>query len=469
MITILNMKIQYTVLTFFALSLLLACKSKDKSGQNQPNMIFIFADDWGFGDLSCHGSTFIKTPVLDKMASEGIDFQNFSVCNPVCSPSRVALITGQFPARHSVHGHFATVESHITRKMPDWLDPQAPLLPRILKNAGYATGHFGKWHLSNNFVKDAPGPLEYGYDEYGAFNLPGQLHQMDVDSTIIRTIDFVKRHKDGPFFVNVWIHATHTPHYPKDKYMQQFAGLNEQQQVYAAVVAEYDDLIGQLFATLKELGIDENTLVMFSSDNGPENTGNSKSTDDTSTGPGLGPFYSVGETGGLKGRKRSLFAGGVRVPFLVRWPGVVPAGTIDKITDMATVDLLPTFVELAGASYPEGYQPDGESILSAIKGKPFRREKPICWQWLYSNNRTDFWPRAAIQDGNWKLLINEKTGKAELYNITTDWAEQMDVAAENPEKVKALTQKINVFEESLPKDPLAKCFSKEREAIQISK
>lgn len=463
------MKIQNTLLTIFALFLFFAGNSKENAKQKQPNIIFIFADDWGFGDLSCHGSTFCKTPTLDKMASEGIDFQNFSVCNPVCSPSRTAVVTGQFPARHSVHGHFATVQSHVQRGMPDWLDPQATQLQRMLKNAGYATAHFGKWHLSNDFVKDAPSPLAYGYDEYGAFNLPGQLHQMHVDSTMIRTIDFVKRHKNGPFFINAWIHATHTPHYPKEKYMQQFADLNEQQQVYAAVVAEYDELIGQLFAILKELGIDNNTLVMFSSDNGPEFTGKDKNVNDTSTGPGLGSYYSVGETGGLKGRKRSLFAGGVRVPFLVRWPGVVTAGLVDKITDMATVDLLPTFVELAGASYPKGYQPDGVSILSAIKGKPFKREKPIYWQWLYANNRTDFWPSAAVQDGNWKMLTNEKSGKTELYNIATDWAEQKDLANVNPEKVKSLTQKINAFEESLPKNPPSNCFSKERQTLQISK
>jgi N-acetylgalactosamine-6-sulfatase len=447
--------------------LIFSCNLKSHSDSFiKPNIIFIFADDWGYGDLSCHGSTFCKTPALDKMASEGIDFQNFSVCNPVCSPSRTALMTGQFPARHSVHGHFATVESHIKRGMPDWLDPNAPMMPRMLKNAGYATAHFGKWHLSNNFVEDAPSPLEYGYDEYGAFNLPGRLHQMDVDSTMIKTINFIKTHKDEPFFINAWIHATHTPHYPKEKYLKQFSGLDDQQQVYAAVVAEYDNQIGQLFSTLKELGIENNTLVIFSSDNGPEITGNMKTINDASTGPGLGSFYSVGETEGLKGRKRSLFAGGVRVPFLVWWPGVVTAGLVDKITDLAAVDLLPTFVELAGATYPQGYQPDGESILPAIKGEPFKREKPIYWQWLYSNNRTNFWPSAAIQDENWKLLMNKKLGRVELYNINGDWGEQRDVAAENPEKVKILTQKIMAFEVSLPNNPPTNCFSETRDKNQ---
>ncbi|MFH5831028.1 sulfatase [Halalkalibaculum sp. DA384] len=432
----------------------------------QPNIIFIYADDWGYGDLGIHGCTYCETPNLDKMASEGIDFKNFSVVNPVCSPSRVALMTGQFPARHSVHGHFASVESHMNRDMPDWLDPNAPMLPRMLKEAGYATAHFGKWHLTNTHVQDAPSPLEYGYDEYGAFNLPGRLHQMQADSTIYKTIDFVRRHKDQPFFVNAWIHATHTPHYPRLKYLNQFDNLDEQQQVYAAVVAEYDARIGELFAALKELGLDENTLVIFSSDNGPEITGNRKSIDDNSTGPGLGSYYSVGETGGLKGRKRSLFAGGVRVPFIVRWPGQAPAGTVDKTTEMAAVDLLPTFVELAGASYPENYQPDGESLVPAIMGKSYDRQKPIYWDWRYARERPGFWPSAGIQDENWKLLVNEEMDRTELYNIDTDWAEQEDRSAQRPEKVKELWEQMKTIEESLPEQPSACCFSKEREKLK---
>lgn len=461
------------VLSLFTL-ILLSCGGKQETKKEsiaeektQPNIIFIFADDWGYADLGIHGSTFCKTPNLDKMAAEGIDFQNFSVVNPVCSPSRVAVMTGQYPARQSVHGHFASVESHIKRNMPDWLNPQAPLLPKMLKEAGYSTAHFGKWHLSNTHVEDAPSPLEYGYDEYGAFNLPSNLHQMQADSTIYKTIDFVKRHKDKPFFINAWIHATHTPHYPKEEYMQQFAHLDEQQQVYAAVVAEYDARIGELFSTLKILGIDENTLVVFSSDNGPEITGKNKITEDNSTGPGLGTYYSVGETGELKGRKRSLFAGGVRIPFLVRWPSNAPAGVVDKTTELATVDLLPTFLELAGASYPENYQADGVSIASAISGESFIRQKPIYWDWRFSSDRPDFWPSAAVQEGNWKLMTNDELGKVELYNIASDWAEQTDVSADNPEKLKELTYKLEAFQSSLPIAAPENCFSKERETLKL--
>ena len=471
------MKTSNSSLMLSLLSLiLLSCGGKQEAKkepmvkeESRPNIIFIFADDWGYGDLGIHGSSFCKTPNLDKMAAEGIDFQNFSVVNPVCSPSRVAVMTGQYPARHSVHGHFASVESHINRNMPDWLNPNAPLLPRMLKQAGYTTAHFGKWHLSNTHVEDGPSPLEYGFDEYGAFNLPSSLHQMHADSTLYKTIDFAKRNKDKPFFINAWIHATHTPHYPKEEYMQQFAHLNEQQQVYAAVVAEYDARMGELFTTLKDLGIDDNTLVVFSSDNGPEITGKNKITEDNSTGPGLGTYYSVGETAGLKGRKRALFAGGVRIPLLVRWPGKVPAGKVDKTTELATVDLLPTFLELAGSNAPGNYQADGESIVPAIMGKAFDRKKPIYWDWCFSSDRPDFWPSAAVQFGNWKLLTNEELGRTELYNIAADWAEQKDVSAENPEKLKELLNKLKAFQESLPKSPPENSFSKARDNIETGK
>ncbi|MDO6738196.1 sulfatase-like hydrolase/transferase [Wenyingzhuangia sp. 2_MG-2023] len=460
------MKYYNTIFIKFLVLLLISINNLTLTAQDkrQPNIIFIYADDWGYGDLGIHGSSFCETPSLDKMSAEGIDFQNFSVVNPVCSPSRVAVITGQYPARHSVHGHFASVESHVKRNMPDWLNPKAPMLPRMLKEAGYTTAHFGKWHLSNTHIKDAPSPLAYGYDEYGAFNLPSDLHQMQVDSTLYKTIEFAKRNKNKPFFVNAWIHATHTPHYPKKKYMDKFAHLNEQQQVYAAVVAEYDDRIGELFKTLKELGIDNNTLVLFSSDNGPEFTGNEshKITEDNSTGPGYGIYYSVGTTGGLKGRKRSLFAGGVRIPFIVRWPGTVPAGVVNKTTKLATIDLLPTFLELAKLDLPKGYKPDGVSIVRALKGEVMERDSEIFWDWRFSSNRKYFWPSGGVQKGSWKLLTNEKIGKTALYNIDSDWREKVDVSNQNPQIVKELKDKLKSFKNTLPISAPESCFSSER-------
>ncbi|CAN0367687.1 unnamed protein product, partial [Ectocarpus sp. 4 AP-2014] len=187
---------------------------------------------------------------------------------------------------------------------------------------------------------------------------------------------------------------------------------------------------------------------------------------DASTGPGLGLYYSVGETAGLKGQKRSLFAGGVRIPFIVRWPGTVPGGIVDKTTEMTTVDLLPTFLELAEVTSPKGYEPDGESIVSVLKGETYNRVKPIYWNWLYARNRTDFWPSAGIQEANWKLLTNQKLNRTELYNISTDWAERKDVSAENSGRVAAMMEKLHTFEATLPTSPPDNCFSKERETLK---
>lgn len=427
-----------------------------------PNIVFIFADDWGYGDLSCHGSNTVKTPYLDRLAQEGIDFQNFTVCNPVCSPSRTAVMTGQFPARHCIHQHFAGVEHHQKTGMPDWLDPDVPMLPRMLQQAGYVTGHFGKWHLTNRHIDDAPLPPAYGYDEYGAFNLPGK--QIGVADTCPLAADFIRRHRDKPFFVNVWIHETHTPHYPKDAFLKQFEHLDEQQRVYAAVVAEGDAGVGLILDTLKELNLDKNTLVIFSSDNGPEWTGSDsgKKLNDISTGAGLGTYYSVGTTAGLKGRKRSLFAGGVRTPFIARWPGLIPAGKTDRSSVISAVDLFPTFLELVGQDMPRNYRSDGESILSALYGKPFKRNRPIYWEWKGYHGKPHLWPCIGVRDGKWKLMLNQEMNRTELYDIEADWAETRDLSAEYPEVVRSLTAQVLQWKTTLPDKPPSHCFSKLR-------
>lgn len=463
-----QMRVVKQSIIFIVLSMLfISCEKEESIRESitKPNIIFIYADDWGLGDLGCYGSTFCKTPNLDKMALEGSCFTNFAVVNPVCSPSRTAVMTGNFPAIHGVHGHFATVKSHIQRNMPDWLSPDITLLPKVLKDGGYRTAHFGKWHLSNTHVSDAPSPLEYGYDEFGCFNISSNFRQMSADSTIYRTMEFIENNRDKPLFVNAWIHATHTPHYPKEQYLKQFSYLNEQQQVYASIIADADYKIGLLFDKLKELNLDKNTIVVFSSDNGPEITGDRIYSHDNSTGPGLSTHFSVGETAGLDGQKHSIFAGGVRVPFLVRWPGVVPVGRVDSTTALSSVDILPTFADLAGVTLPENYRPDGESIVKALKGESFKRDKIIYWQWKSAQNRPYFWANAGIQEDNWRLLINRELGKQELYNIGSDWGEKIDVIESNIEKAEELLLKLDKWEKSLPAHPSPDCFSSERESF----
>ena len=162
---------------------LLACLwSSSVVAAERPNIVFILADDWGWGDLGCHGHPYVKTPNIDRLAAEGTDFHRFTVASGVCSPSRTAVMTGHFPARYNIDGHFAWVPSNAKRNMPDWLDPQVPLLSRFLQESGYATAHFGKWHLSNNMIPDSPLPSEYGFDTYGAFNCAGEQMPVHEDA-----------------------------------------------------------------------------------------------------------------------------------------------------------------------------------------------------------------------------------------------------------------------------------------------
>lgn len=417
-----------------------------------PNIIFIFADDWGWGDLGIHGSEIYKTPNIDRLAAQGTEFYQFSVNSPVCSPSRVAAMTGHFPERYGIGQHFATVEHHVRANMPDWLDTDAPLLPRILQDAGYATGHFGKWHLTNIMIDDAPLPDRYGFDEYGAFNLPGE--NMPTAETADRAIDFIRRNKDKPFFVNLWIHETHTPHYPEPELMKAFDGLDERQKMYAAILAAGDRDVGKVMAVLGELGLEDNTIVIFSSDNGPESPNVTRFMEDDSTGPGFGRYYSVGGTNGLKGQKRSLYAGGVRVPFIVRWPGVVEPGKIDKTSVITAVDLLPTLTHVAGARLPENYESDGENIAAALKGASFERNKPIYWVWPPSEKASAAdspnWPHLGYQSGDWKLLINSALHKTELYRVSEDWYETNDVSNQHPEVTRKLLDELDALRSDFP-------------------
>jgi len=280
---------------------------------------------------------------------------------------------------------------------------------------------------------------------------------MPTSETADRAVDFIRRHKDGPFFLNLWMHETHTPHYPEQDLMQRFDGLDEAEQVYAAVVAAGDRDVGKILSVLDELALSENTIVIFSSDNGPEWPSLKKEQDDLATGPGLGSFYSVGTTAGLKGQKRSLFAGGVRVPFIIRWPGVVAAGRVDRKSHITAVDLLPTLTSIAGAEPPDGYESDGENVLSALKGETFERREPIYWVWPSAKNSQDrdsyYWPHLAYQDGDWRLLVNDQLSKAELYRVRDDWYEKNDVASRHPEVVKYLMAEMTALRATFPDAP----------------
>lgn len=428
----------------------------------RPNIIFIFADDWGYGDLGAYGATEVMTPNLNKLAAQGTKYTQFHVTSGVCSPSRTSVITGHFPARHRVHGHFAGNEPNAKRNMPNWLDENLPVyLPKLMQEAGYKTAHFGKWHLGGGGLPhgdlSAPEPKVYGYDETRVWNGNGptwngdQLwpttRYMDDDSTWVHsssrivvdvTIDFLKRNKDqgSPMFVNLWLKDPHTPLLPTDEQKVPYKGMGEDKEVYFGVLTDADRHIGRLMQALEKMGLDENTLVIFSSDNGPAVAM---------------PALKVGSTGGLRGRKVDIFEGGVNVPFIVRWPAKVEAGKVDSTSVLSTVDLLPTFAALAQKELPGDYQPDGENVVSIFDNKTFDRSKPLFWEWRFAlPDRPNGWVAAAVRLGDWKLLADEKLERVELYNLAQDRTESNDLAKMQPEKVAELLAMWKKWKTELP-------------------
>lgn len=441
----------------FLLLILLAITATARAADAKPNIVFILADDWGWGDLSCHGNKFVDTPNIDSLARTGTEFYQFNTCSPVCSPSRTAFTTGLFPARLGVHEAIGSAAKNREVNQVDWLDPRAVTLPRLLKAAGYTTGHFGKWHLGGAF-DDAPLPAAYGFDEHAVFTGPERATQTDYRKVFDAAAGFLRAHKDGPFYLNLWIHETHLAHDPTEESLKRYAKLDEQQRVYSAVVADGDNGIGKVLATLKELGLEQNTVVIFSSDNGPENTGKDKESRGELRG-GYGGYYSVGSTGGARGRKRSLYEGGVRLPFIVRWPGHVPGGQVNKTTALSAVDLLPTLCAAVGAALPDSFKSDGENMLPALLGKEVARTKPIFWDWRGKDTPRDCWPRWAVRDGDWKLVTDDAS-RIELYHWTDDWAEGKDMAKDNPEAVAKLSALLAAWKTSLPKEPPPELISK---------
>ncbi len=427
----------------------------------RPNIIFIFADDWGFGDLGVYGSTEVVTPNLDKMASEGTRFTQFHVTSGVCSPSRSSVITGHYPARHRVHGHFAGNEMNAKRNMPNYLTDSLPVyLPRTMQKAGYKTAHFGKWHLGGGGEPhgdpSAPEPKVYGYDETRVWNGNGPTWKgdqkwpttryMDNDTLWVQsssklavneTIDFIKRNKGKqPMFVNLWLKDPHTPLWPSEAQRAPFKGLSPSKETYYAVLKDADYHVGRLLDSISNMGLDENTLIIFSSDNGPA---------------GWGPSKEAGSTAGLKGRKVDIFEGGVVVPFIVKWKNHVQENKVDSTSVLSTVDLLPTFASLAQTELTEDYNVDGENIQSILENTSFKRTKPLFWEWRFTRENTNHWAQGAVRKGDWKLLFNEKMDRDELYNIAKDPKEKNNIAENQKQIVIELKKLWKDWKKELPK------------------
>jgi arylsulfatase A-like enzyme len=415
----------------------------------RPHIVFVLTDDMGAGDLGCYGGKVAKTPNIDQLAREGTRFGQYYSAAPICSPSRCGLITGMQPGRWNITSFLQTRAGNKGCEQADFLDPRAPSLPRALKAAGYATAHVGKWHLGGGRdVVDPPKFAAYGYDVgIGTYESP-EPHP-DITATnwiwskedlvkrwdrtaffVDQTLDFIKNNGDKPCFVNLWLDDPHTPWIPGEDALPP----QQTRKHLQRVLEENDRQIGRLMR-----GLPENTLLIYASDNGPL------------------PTFKGDRTLGLRGSKLSLYEGGIRLPFLARWPGKVPANRVDDTTVFCGIDMLPTLCAIAGAKVPEGFAFDGEDVSAALLGKEVVRQRPLFWE--YGRNETTFKfapgrdrsPNLAMRDGRWKLLIHADGTKAELYDLAVDPQENHNVAAEHPEETARLSEQLLAWRKSLPK------------------
>lgn len=438
---------------------------------SQPNVIMILADDLGYGDLGCYGGE-VPTPNLDRLASEGTRFTQAYAASPVCSPSRVGITTGQFPSRHLIFSYLDSRKRQSDLGMRDFLDPRVPTIARTFQQAGYATGHFGKWHMGGGRdVDDAPHPKAYGFDEsltsfegLGDRVLPPsklsdaseRLRQGHISHApkhelteifVNRAIDFARRNASKPFYLQLWPDDVHDPFEPKPELLkkyERYAG-NKYLPRFYAVLEEMDRQIGRLIQAVDSLGLAERTAFVFLSDNGPT----------------AWPYYykegvePPGSTAGLRGRKWSLYEGGIRTPLIVRWKGKAQAGRVNRETVVSSVDLFPALCGLAHLRAPR-VAFDGEDMSAAFLGGNARRKRDLFWEYgrdatfPYPGRATDRSPNLAIRSGKWKALVNDDGSRLELYDLAHSPDERENLAGKFSEVARQLSERVLAWRRSLP-------------------
>lgn len=400
------------------------CSAKSPT---RPNIVFIMADDLGYGDLGCYGGGVIRTPRIDAMASEGTRFTHVYAGTSVCAPTRCVLMTGL----HTGHAPIrANRELQPEGQMP--LPDGYATVPQVLKDAGYATGCIGKWGLG--MFGTSGDPLQRGFDHFFGYNCQRHAHEYYTDHLydddqkisldgktysqdllMADALAWLREKKDEPFFLYLPFTIPHgkyqiPDHSAYDDATFEGQPLTEQQKTFAAMVARLDGDVGRILDLLKELQIDDKTIVFFTSDHGAAKD-----------------FFN--SSGPLRGNKRSMYEGGLRVPMIVRWPGVVPAG---KVSDEVWTfwDVLPTLAELGGTRVPAKANLDGLSVVSALKGGAAPQHDHLYWE-LHEGR----FSQAAIQ-GRWKAVRPGPKAALELYDLETDPEESKDVATGHPAKVK---------------------------------
>lgn len=448
----------FLVVLFFTILYFSAHAQKSK----KPNIILILTDDMGYGDISCYNGTY-QTPNIDKIAAEGIRFTNYYSASPICSPSRAGILTGMYPARLNFTTYLDNKRHNREAEQVDFLDPKAPSIARVLKEAGYATGHFGKWHMGGGRdVDHAPGFNEYGFDEWNStYESPDPDPLLtatnwiwsDKDSIkrwdrtayfVDKTLQFLKKHEGQPCYINLWPDDVHTPWVAGDSKIGRYPGNPEEEKSFINVLKEYDRQMGRLMQGLKDLGIDENTIVIFTSDNGPL------------------PNFRDDRSAKMRGSKLSLYEGGIRLPFIVRWPSVIKTAKIDTTSVISANDFLPTFCSIAGAKVPRNFNSDGENKISVLTGKPSARKSTLYWEYGRNNiafnypKGEDKSPSLALREGSWKFLMNHDGSRQELYNLSTDKMESINLAAKNSRLAERFSSRLKAWWRSLPAYPAIK-------------
>lgn len=442
--------------------------------QRSPNIVFILTDDLGQRDLGCYGSTFYETPYVDSLARDGARFTDAYAACPVCSPTRASIMSGQWPQRSGVTDYIGAAQpdkwNRNTVLRPasytDRLDLSLPTLAKSLKEAGYATFFAGKWHLGpegwwpedqgfdiNRGGHDRGGP--YGgkqyFSPYGNPRLsdgPDGEHLPDRLAT--ETAQFMEAHRDRPFFAFLSFYSVHTPLMAREDLQLKYERKREQQgledawgregerdvrlvqnhAVYAGMVEAMDLAVGKVLNKLDELALRDNTLVIFTSDNGGLSTSEGWPTSNLP----------------LRGGKGWLYEGGIREPLLVRWPSQVASGQTVS-TPVSSPDFFPTLLEVARCTPPATAVLDGVSLLSVLRGE-VPTDRPLFWHYPHYGNQGGA-PGAAVRCGEWKLIEWYEDDRVELFNLAQDASEQHNLADEQPDRVEALRQRLHAWQRAV--------------------
>lgn len=421
--------------------------SSAASDRKKPNIVMVLIDDMGYVDVGCYGSRFHETPSIDRLASEGMRFTDAYAACPVCSPTRLSIVAGKYPARVGLTDWIAgdrwpdnSPLQHSNWQM--FMSPEEVTIAEALKTNGYVTATIGKWHLEAN--KKSPremvpltGPEAQGFEVLDSN--PTNHTDKRVSSITDRAIDFIANNRDRPFFLYLCHYSVHTPLEATPelirKYKKRIDRSDPQNNpIYGGMVESVDKSIGRLVTKIDELNLAENTLFVFFSDNGGLNVIEAPNTPATSNAP-------------LRDGKGYVYEGGIRVPLIARWPGVIKPGTTCNVP-ISSVDFYPTFLELSGTERPQQQTLDGESIMPLLKESGTLKRNAIFWHYPHYSNQGGL-PAGAMRQGDFKLVEDYHSGRSRLYNLSKDIGEKRDLSDEMPGKTNSMRSRFYAWLDSV--------------------